>query len=144
MDESLTPWFLGVGAIASALALGLVPAMTAFMGRVAFQTLDDADASRFLRAAFPIYYRLLIIFTLIGASALALARPIDAGVLFAVAITALFARVWLLPIANRLDDLKRGGQDVQKELLQIQGRTSFVIVAQIIALTVVVVRLAVV
>ena len=48
-----------------------------------------------------------------------------------------------MPIAHRLDDMQREGQDMQRELLQVQGRTSFIIVAQIAALIAVVVRLAV-
>ncbi len=117
--------------------------MTAFMARVAFQALPEDHARAYLRKAFPVYYILLIAFSGVGAAALALPRPVDAGVLAAVAITAAFAWFWLLPIAHRLDDLRRDGQDVQRELIRIQGRTSFIIVAHIAALTTVVIRLAV-
>lgn len=144
MEENAELLLIGVGAVNVALALGLVPAMTLFVGRMAFRELDADQARSFLRAAFPVYYAMLIGFTVVGAAALALPRPIDASVLAGVAITALFARFWLMPIAHRLDDLQRGGQDVQKELMQTQGRSSFIIVAQLAALITVVVRLAVV
>jgi signal transduction histidine kinase len=110
---------------------------------MAFKSLS-ADAARdFLRVAFPVYYIMLLAFTCIGGAALAMPRPVDASILGAVAFTALFAWLWLMPIAHRLDDMQREGQDMQRELLQVQGRTSFIIVAQIAALIAVVVRLAV-
>lgn len=141
MDQT---WLVGIGAVATALALGLVPAMTVLIGRIAFQTLPEDEARAFLRAAFPVYYAFLIGFTLLGAAALAMPRPIDASVLAAVGLISLFARLWLMPIAHRLDDLQREGQDMRQELLKIQGRSSFVIVATLIALAVVAIRLAVV
>ncbi len=140
MDQS---WLVGVGAVATALALGLVPAMTAFFGRMAFRHLSAEAARTFLRAAFPIYYMLLLGFTVIGGLALALPRPVDAGILTGVAIVTLFAWLWLMPIAHRLDELQQGGEDVSRELVKIQGRASFIIFSQILALIVVVVRLAV-
>jgi hypothetical protein len=46
-----------------------------------------------------------------------------------------------MPIAHRLDDLRQQGQQVRKELLQTQGRMTFIVVVQIIALIVTIVRL---
>lgn len=143
MNSATDPWLIGLGAINAAMALGLVPAMTLFIGRVAFRELEETVASAFLRAAFPVYYMMLLAFSGVSAAALARPRPVDAVIMLCVFITALFARYWLMPIAHRLDDLKQTGQDVNRELMQTQGRTSFIIVAQLAALMAVVVRLAV-
>jgi len=136
------PVFEAIGAVAAALALGFVVSVTVVVGRIAFRVLSEDDARSFLRALFHVYYIALISFLVVGAAALALPRPVDAGVLGAVAIVTAFAWAWLTPIAHRLDDLRREGQDVAKELVRIQGRGSFIIVAQIVSLTVVVIRLA--
>jgi len=133
----------GVGAVATALALGFVVSVTVLVGRIAFRTLPEAGARDFLRALFPAYYVVTLAFLGVGAAALALTRPVDAGVLAAVAIVTAFAWLWLTPIAHRLDDLRMDGEDVAVELIKIQKRGSFIIVAQILALVVVVVRLAV-
>jgi len=136
------PWLIGLGAVNAALALGLAPMMTLFVGRIAYQSLPEEQASAFLRAAFPVYYGLLTALSAIGAASLALEKPVEAGILAGVGITSAFAWLWLLPIAHRLDDLRQQGQQVRKELLQTQGRMTFIVVAQIIALIVTVVRLA--
>jgi len=135
-------FLLGVGAVAVALALGFVVSVTVLVGRIAFQTLAEENARDFLRALFPAYYVATLAFVGVGAAALALIRPVDAGVLVGVAIVTAFAWLWLTPIAHRLDDLRRDGKDVAQDLIKIQKRGSFIIVAQILALAVVVVRLA--
>ena len=103
------PWLIGLGAVNAALALGLAPMMTLFVGRIAYQALPEEQASAFLRAAFPVYYGLLTALSAIGAAALALPKPIEAGILAAVTLTSAFAWLWLLPIAHRLDDLREQG-----------------------------------
>lgn len=137
-------FLVGIGALFAALAFGLTPAMTVFIGRMAFQHLEEADAKSFLRAAFPIYHAMQVGSCVVAALALATLRPIDAVIMGAVAFIGLFAWLWLMPIAHRLSDLKETGQDIAKELLQVQGRSSFIIVAQLAAMATVVVRLAIV
>lgn len=134
---------LAVGAVTAALALGLVLSVTVLVGRVAFRALDEDNARTFLRALFKVYYIALMAFLVNGAAALAYIRPIEAGVLAAVGVVTGFAWVWFTPIAHRLDDLRRSGQDVARELIRIQSRGSLIIIAQIVALSVVVIRLAV-
>lgn len=136
-----SPWLIGLGAISAALALGLATMMTLFIGRIAYRSLPEEYASTFLRAAFPVYYGILTALSVVGGAALAVPRPIEAGILTAVALTSAFAWLWLMPIAHRLDDLRQEGQQVRKELLQTQGRMTFIVVAQIIALIVIIVRL---
>jgi len=136
-----SPWLIGLGAISAALALGLAPMMTLFIGRIAYRSLPEEYASTFLRAAFPVYYCILTALSVAGGAALAVPRPIEAGILAAVALTSAFAWLWLMPIAHRLDDLRQQGQQVRKELLQTQGRMTFIVVIQIIALIVTIVRL---
>lgn len=136
------PWLLGMGAVNAALALGLVPTMTLFVGRVAFAALPPDHARAFLRAAFPVYHAMLMAFTVAGAAALAWHRPVDAAILGGVAVTNGFAWFWLMPIAHRLDDLTQAGQNMTAELLNVQKRSSLIIVAQLGALVAVVVRLA--
>ena len=135
---------VGFGALFVALAFGLTPAMTVFIGRMAFEKLEEEAAKSFLRASFPIYHAMQIGCCVVAGLALATQRPIDAGIMGAVAFIGLFAWLWLMPIAHRLDGLKLAGQDVAKDLLQIQGRSSFIIVAQLAAMATVVVRLAIV
>ncbi len=139
MNDSV---LIGVGALNAALALGLVPALTVFMGRMAFRELDEDDARKLLRAAFPVYYKILLAFTAIAALALVRPYPIDAAILGGVAFVTLYAWIWLAPIAHRLDDLKRDGQDVGQEVMRIQARMSLIVVAKICALATVVIRLA--
>jgi len=137
------PWTIGIGAVLASLALGFVTIMMTVVGRTAFRVLPEEHALTFLRAAFPVYYALLILFTALGSALLALTHPYDAGVLACVALLALFGRFWLMPIAHRIDDLRREGQDMQSDLTAIQKRTSFVVVVQFFALAAVVARLAV-
>lgn len=139
MNESL---LVGVGALTTALAFGLVPALTVFMGRMTFRELEAADARRLLRATFPVYYKILLAFLAVGGAALAVPRPIDAAILGGVAIVTLYAWLWLSPIAHRLDDLKDEGQEVNQELTRVQARLSFIVVAKLFALATVVIRLA--
>ena len=143
MDAAVYPWLEGIAAINVALALGLVPAMTVFFGRMAFRELDADGARRLLRACFPVYHAMLTAFSLVAAAALAMPRPFDAGLMLGVAVTALFSWFWLMPMAHRLDDMQRQGRDVGRELIRAQSRSSFVIVAQLAALLAVAVRLAV-
>ncbi len=180
-------FMIGVAAIWAALALGLIPAMTLFIGRVAFLSLDDANAAKFLRAAFPTYYLMLACFSGFAAALLVVPRPIEAAMMGSVASLALFARFWLLPIAHNLDDLRmeraaaqqppqqtsdladrlgvgaegaiegladeigidadtdyRRDPDVQRALVRVQSRSSFIAIAQIGACIAVVVRLVIV
>lgn len=139
MNESL---LVGIGALATALALGLVPALTVFMGRMAFRELDETDARKLLRATFPVYYKILMAFVAIAAAALVGPYPIDAAILGGVAIVTLYAWLWLTPIAHRLDDLKRDGQEVGPEIMRVQARMSLIVVAKLFALATVVYRLA--
>ena len=136
-----SPWLIGLGAISAALALGLALMMTLFIGKIAYRSLPEEYASTFLRAAFPVYYCILTALSVAGGAALAVPRPVEAGILAAVALTSAFAWLWLMPIAHRLDDLRQQGQQVRKELLQTQGRMTFIVVVQIIALIVTIVRL---
>lgn len=181
---------IGLGAVAAALSLGLIPAMTLFVGRLAFSTLDEVNAARFLRSAFQAYYIMLACFATVGGLVLAGPRPIDAVLMGGVAFLALYARLWLLPIAHRLADIKLSGmslsihdgeaaaakkkkgiigrlaasatdavgggaqnislngddidhRELHSALMKIQGRSSFIAVAQIGACIGVVVRLAI-
>jgi signal transduction histidine kinase len=140
MSESM---MIAIGAVTASFAFGLVLAVTAFIGRVAFQVLPEEQARLLLRRVFPIFYMLLFGASVIGGAALALPRPVEAGILAAVAFTTLFAWTWLMPIAHRMDDLQRSGEEVRRELMQTQGRTTFIVVAQIAALMTVVIRLAI-
>lgn len=99
-------FMVGIAAIWAALALGLIPAMTLFIGRIAFMTLDADNAAKFLRTAFEIYYLMLACFSGFSAALLVLPRPIEAGMMVLVAVMALYGRYWLLPIAHNLDDLR--------------------------------------
>lgn len=184
-------FMIGIAAIWAALALGLIPAMTLFIGRVAFQTLDEENAAKFLRVAFKTYYLMLACFAGFATVLLAIPRPIEAAMMASVAGLALFARYWLLPIAHNLDDLRiqrlsgvpveeqtsiktttlterlgvgaagaikgladeigidaeadyRTDPDVQRALITVQSRSSFIAIAQIGACIAVVVRLAIV
>ena len=103
MDAAVYPWLEGIAAIHVALALGLVPAMTVFFGRMAFRELDEDRARALLRACFPVYHAMLTAFSLVAAAALALPRPFDAGIMLGVAVTALFSWFWLMPLAHRLE-----------------------------------------
>ena len=89
-------FMIGIAAIWAALALGLIPAMTLFIGRIAFMTLDADNAAKFLRAAFQIYYLMLACFSGFAAALLALPRPIEAGMM---ALIADNGAVWALLVA---------------------------------------------
>lgn len=184
-------FMIGIAAIWAALALGLIPAMTLFIGRVAFLTLDEDNAAKFLRAAFKIYYPMLACFSGFAAVLLVVPRPIEAAMMASVTALALFARYWLLPIAHNLDDLRiqrltgvpgedqtplksttlterlgvgadgaiegladeigidanadyRTDPDVQRALISVQSRSSFIAIGQIGACIAVIVRLVIV
>ena len=179
-------FMIGIAAIWAALALGLIPAMTLFIGRVAFMTLDADNAAKFLRAAFQIYYLMLACFSGFAAALLALPRPIEAALMALIAFMALYGRYWLLPIAHNLDDLRMQNSpqnhdsagaktdivsdianashddvedlgeeakleamrteelSIQRALIKVQSRSSFIAVIQIAIGIAVVVRLAIV
>jgi hypothetical protein len=182
-------FMIGIAAIWAALALGLIPAMTLFIGRIAFMTLDADNAAKFLRAAFQIYYLMLACFSGFAAALLALPRPIEAGMMALIAVMALYGRYWLLPIAHNLDDLRMQNRppgqasgegaaartdiaseiananhddvedlgeearleamrteelSIQRALIKVQSRSSFIAVIQIAFGITVVVRLAIV
>lgn len=135
---------VGLGAIFTALAFGLTPAMTVFIGRMAFQKLEDEAATGFLRATFPVYHAMQAACAVLAALAFAMPRPIEAVVMGAVAFVGLFAWLYIMPIAHGLDDDRRAGKDVARELIRIQSRSSFIIVAQLTAMATVVIRVAIV
>ena len=182
-------FMIGIAAIWAALALGLIPAMTLFIGRIAFMTLDADNAAKLLRVAFQVYYLMLACFSGFAAALLAIPRPIEAAMMALIAVMALYGRFWLLPIAHNLDDLRmqnrRPGEtsaegavartdiaseiananhddvedlgeearleamrteelSIQRALIKVQSRSSFIAVIQITFGITVVVRLAIV
>jgi hypothetical protein len=130
-------------ALATAMLAG---AMLFFAGGVAplvFQTLTEADAGRLIRRIFPVYDLVgLGLSALAGLCALLAARPIDAGVLGAVALLFLVARQVLMPQINALRDREvAGDRSASGPFRRLHGLSVWINAAQLLAVLAVTVRL---
>jgi hypothetical protein len=130
-------------AVATAMLAG---AMTFFAGGVAplvFQTLSEADAGRLIRRIFPVYYLIgLALSGLAGVFAVLAARPLDAGVLAAVALLFLIARQVLMPRINALRDREVAGDAAAAgPFRRLHGLSVWINAAQLLAALAVAVRL---
>ena len=98
-----------LAALATALALGGMTFFSFAMAPLVFRTLDRESAAAFMRAAFPLYYRLMAALT--GAAAvLGWGRPETFPL---IAVCAVLVYLWLvfLPRVNRYRDAKMAGDE---------------------------------
>jgi hypothetical protein len=95
--------------VSTALLLGGMVFFAACVAPLIFRLLPEAQAGRFVRGFFPVYYLYLI--GCAGAAAIAF-LPFDrvaAGIMAAVAVAALWLRQGLMPRINALSDAAAGG-----------------------------------
>ena len=96
-----------LAALATALALGGMTFFSFAMAPLVFRTLERESAAAFMRAAFPLYYRLMAALT--GAAAvLGWGRP-EAFPLIAVCAVLVYLWLVFLPRVNRYRDAKTAG-----------------------------------
>ncbi len=110
--------------LADAVIAGLLGAMVFFPAVVAptvFNVLEEAPASRFLRALFPRYYAFIIV---LSAAAFVLVLPmrVEALALGFVCISTIFVRQSLVPKINAWRDAAQGGNQRAERLFAIGHR----------------------
>lgn len=92
----------------SALALGGMAFYSFVMAPLVFRTLAPETAAGFMRAAFPVYYRLMAALT--GAAAVLAWPRVEALPLLAVCAAFVLLWLFLLPNVNRYRDGKAAGE----------------------------------
>ena len=94
----------------------------AIMAPLVFTRLPGAEAGRFIRAVFPIYY--LYVLILAAAAALAIPPSVASAAMAVVALLTVGLRQWLMPRINRLSDAAQAGNQAAKGRFDWAHRTS--------------------
>lgn len=135
---------LVVGTLSSAVLLGSMAFFSAVMAPLVFTQLDAATAGRFIRSVFPWYYLVVLVLAALAAATLALGRPVDAGIMAAVALAAWVSRQRLMPRINACRDRALAGDAAAGRRFDALHRVSvWINAAQLFASGAVMVRLAV-
>ncbi|MEM7541872.1 MAG: DUF4149 domain-containing protein [Pseudomonadota bacterium] len=98
-----------ISLVAVAALFGSMLFFSAVVAPYTFKSLEIDAAGQYIRGFFPWYYRVIGSLSLIAGLCLALARPLDATVMFAVAAMTLLAAGWLMPRINLYRDQARAG-----------------------------------
>jgi Domain of unknown function (DUF4149) len=124
--------------VVAALFGGMLMFMAVFAPLV-FRTLPEATAAAFMRALFPVYYRVGGVLALIAALPLVPARSYmpEIAILIVVAAGFVVANKLLRPRLNRARDESRTG-----DFRRLHGASMLLHLAQFLAVAVVLVRLA--
>lgn len=124
----------------------LFGAMLSFTGLFApqvFVHLDDEHATPFMRAVFPRYYHFAAVFAAVAAAGAAVGSPGDAVAMALIAVSFVYARYWLMPLAHRMYDARAAGEyKAAEEFVKVQKRGAFLNMVQFVTTLVVLVRLA--
>ena len=94
----------------------------AIMAPLVFTRLPGAEAGRFIRAVFPVYY--LYVLILAVAATLAIPPSIPSAAMALVAILTVGLRQWLMPRINRLSDAAQAGDQAAKTRFDFAHRAS--------------------
>jgi len=134
---------LVVGTLAAALLLGSMAFFSAVMAPLVFIELDAVTAGRFIRSVFPWYALVVLVLAAVAAAALAADRPVDAGIMAAVALAASVSRQLLMPRINAYRDRALAGDAAAGRRFDALHRASvWINAAQLLASGVVMARLA--
>jgi hypothetical protein len=132
-----------VGTLAAAVLLGSMAFFSAVIAPLVFIKLDSATAGRFIRSVFPWYYLVVLVFAAVAAAALAAGRPVDAGIMAAVALAAWVSRQLLMPRINACRDRALAGDAAAGRRFDALHRASvWINAAQLLASGAVMARLA--
>ena len=98
-----------LGLIAVATLFGAMAFFSFVMAPLIFVKLDPAAAGRFVRGIFPWYYLVVGLLAVLALGALAMVRPLEAGIMALVALGAVLSRQVLMPRINRHRDAMLAG-----------------------------------
>jgi hypothetical protein len=131
-----------IAALAASLLVGAMVFFAAVVAPLVFKHLPEATAGPFIRQVFPVYYIVCFAFAALAALAAALARPVDAALLAAIAAGFLLARQGLMPAINAARDRHLAGDDAAGRRFERLHRASvWLNVVQLGLATVILVRL---
>jgi hypothetical protein len=132
-----------IGLFATALLLGTMVYFAGGVAPLVFTRLPPDVAGRFIRQIFPVYYLYLLAFSAAGAIALLPVRPMDSGLLAAVAGMTIWLRQVLMPRINALSDAAQAGNAEAKRGFALAHRLSVAAnLLQMLATAVVLARFA--
>jgi hypothetical protein len=141
----MPPWLSPV-VLSEVLTAFVFGGMLFFAGAVApmvFSKLPAAQAGRFIRQLFPVYYLVMAVGAGLAALAAAWTRPLDGTLLLVVTVGFVLAWRVLMPRINRLRDAEIGGERAARSGFARLHRVSVVLnAAQLLLVAVVLVRLA--
>lgn len=124
---------------ATAILLGTMLFFSFALTPVIFAKLEPEQASRTVRALFPVYYLVIIICGAVGALTLALDQhPVPSSLLAVVAGFAVLTRQFVIPRLDALRAAKTAGDAVAvRQFKRLHGLSMAVNLAQIVAVLVV-------
>ena len=129
--------------LAAALALGGMAFFSFVMAPLVFRQLDREQAAAFMRAAFPRYYAVMGMLSLIAALTAAPGDTAASALMAAVAAAFAGLRAFLLPALNRHREGRAAGDEAaSRAFARLHGFSMAVNFAQLAAVTVAVLRLA--
>ena len=99
-----------LGLVSVATLFGSMAFFSGVIAPVAFTTLDEENAGRFVRGLFPWYYLVIAALALLAMAALAAIRPLEAVVMALIALGAYVSRQLLMPRINDHRDRMLSGE----------------------------------
>lgn len=133
---------LAAGLLLSAALFGGMLFFSALVAPLVFARLDPASAAGFIRALFPWYYLMIIVAGGLAATVLLALRPVEAAVLAAIALAAVFARQGLMPRINRARDSGEAGDgEAAARFARLHRYSVWLNAAQLLAAAAVLVRI---
>ncbi len=132
-------WNLVLADLFLAALFGGMVFFPAVVAPTVFRVLPGDQASRFLRALFPLYYA-YVAATAAGAALMLLKRPLEVFGLGVIVVTTVLVRQTLVPKINAWRDAALAGDERAESLFNISHRFTVLlnVVQMLIALTVIV------
>jgi len=115
-----------IALFATALCLGGMVFFAACVAPLVFSRLPAEHAGRFIRALFPVYYLYVLGLSAAGAMAMLPLSSFAAGMLAAVAGSALWLRQVLMKRINRLSDMAQAGDTAASRQFDLMHRLSVI------------------
>lgn len=117
----------GIATVLTALLTGSMLFFSFVMAPLIFIKLEIREAGKFVRAVFPWYYLLVIVFSGFGSLALVAIAPLNATLLFVVSVSTIYCRQSLMPSINDHRDRSNNGEEAASKIFDKLHRRSEVL-----------------
>ena len=109
-----------VGLVSVATLFGSMVFFSGVIAPLIFTKLDEATAGRFVRSIFPWYYLVIAGLSLLATASLLAIHPLEAAIMAIIALSAVFARQFLMPRINDYRDrMVEGDKKAEKAFARL-------------------------